>query len=149
MPGAAYTHKWLSWRLVKEELRLLGHFWTVIIITPSTDWGPVVEFSRNIGIPRRGRLQPVGQETRIKAIFDLKRRGGLCHPQREKAKQDYTEKDIHTAANASNAWNASNASQKYGVVWALFVMCVSALIWSWLSRRSESFMPRHFFQTHA
>ena len=149
MPGAAYTHKWLSWRLVKEELRLLGHFWTVIIITPLTGWGPVVEFSRNIGIPRRGRLQPVGQETRIKAIFDLKSRSCLCHPQREKAKQDYTEKDIHTAANASNAWNASNASQKYGVVWALFVMCVSALIWSWLSRRSESFMPRHFFQTHA
>ena len=41
-------------------------------------WGPVVEFSRNIGIPRRPIISGVGQETRIKAIFDLKGRRQLA-----------------------------------------------------------------------
>ena len=40
-------------------------------------WGPVVEFSRNIGIPRRPIMTGVGQETTIEAIFDL---NGLSHP---------------------------------------------------------------------
>ena len=40
-------------------------------------WGPVVEFSRNIGIPRRPIITGVGQETTIEAIFDL---NGLSHP---------------------------------------------------------------------
>ena len=49
-----------------------------VLIAPSTGFGPVVEFSRNIGIPRRPIISGVGQETRIKAIFDLKGRRQLA-----------------------------------------------------------------------
>ena len=49
-----------------------------VLIAPSTGFGPVVGFSRNIGIPRRPIISGVGQETRIKAIFDLKGRRQLA-----------------------------------------------------------------------